>query len=94
MKHRLFSLIALLLANFGVFAQGNEEGIDEKINEFFATYITDPVVRIIFVSFEFEINEEVIKVPLVLVWLLAGALFFTIYFRFVNFEIVGDASKD
>lgn len=58
---------------------------DEKINDFFAKYITDPVVRIVFVSFKFNINSTVVSVPLVLVWLLLGAVFFTLYFRFVNF---------
>lgn len=85
MKRKLFSLLVLLFSSFSAFSEVKEKDLDEKINDFFATYITDPVVRIVFVSFKFDISGIEISVPLVLVWLLAGAVFFTLYFRFVNF---------
>ena len=61
--------------------------LDEKINDVFSAYITDPVERIIFVSFSFKINKASVNLPVVLVWLLAGALFFTIYFKFANIKL-------
>ena len=58
------------------------QGLDEKINEAFM-----PVANwwdaLVFTS----INMFGQSVPLVLVLLLSGALFFTIYFRFVNIRM-------
>ena len=59
------------------------KSIDEKINEVVAP-ITDVIERIIFVSFKFDIGGQEVGVPIVLVWLVAGSLFFTLYFIFIS----------
>lgn len=76
-----FALLSPLLS----FGQDGEEGrsIDEKIDSFFAP-VADFVGRIVFVSFDFKFQGEPISIPFVLIWLVAGAIFCTLYFRFVN----------
>ena len=53
---------------------------DQKINEWVAP-ATDLISKIIFFSVPVAPGREV---PFVLIWLIFGALFFTVYFRFVN----------
>ena len=65
------------------FSFAQDKGIDEKINEAFKP-ISDFFSNIIF----FEITEGV---PFVLVLLVVSALFFTIYFGFVNIRRFGTA---
>lgn len=72
---RRIYLLLLTLA-FPFLAQAQEMGIDEKINEAFKP-ISDFFGGLIF----FEIADGV---PFVLILLVASALFFTIYFGFVN----------
>lgn len=55
--------------------------IDERINDAVAP-ITDLVERIVF----YAIDVNGVGLPLVLVWLLAGATTFTVYMRFINFR--------
>ncbi len=78
--------LALFIAPFSVFAAGENEGLIEKlnadINGAIAGFVYEYVVPIVFYSIEFED----VSIPLVLVWLIAGAVFFTVYFRFINFR--------
>ncbi len=67
-----------------IFAQ-EELSIDEKINNFISP-ATDLISRIVF--FEIPITDG-ISVPFVLIWLIFGAIFFTVYFRFVNIRRFG-----
>lgn len=85
---KLFPLLAALLlwipASFAqdiTAAPPQEETltIDQKIDKVFAP-ATDFISDIIF----FEVNIFGYAIPFVLIWLLAGAIFFTVYFRFVN----------
>lgn len=62
--------------------------VDEKINNFVQP-VTGFIESIVFVSFDFTIGGEPIGVPIVLVLLIAGALFFTVYFKFVNIRKFG-----
>ena len=83
---KLLIFIVGIFSTISVYAQeasSEEAGLDKVINDFFADYITYPVVRIVFVSFDF--GE--IQIPMVLVWLIAGAIFCTLYFKFVNFRL-------
>ena len=57
-----------------------EKTIDDRINDIFQP-ITDIVVAVIFFPIA-NINEQ--NVPLVLVWLIIGAIFFTVYMKFIN----------
>ena len=72
MKKKLLSLLLLAIPML-TFAQ--EKGIDQRIDEAFKPF-SDTVSKIIFF--------EVIGVPFVLILLVGSALFFTIYFGFVN----------
>ncbi len=65
---------------------GQAEGFDKKINKVFAPF-SNFVQDIIFYSIKLDIKGEEIGIPLVLVWLLVGAIFFTIYFKFANIRL-------
>jgi len=54
--------------------------VDDAINDFMAP-ITAAVMKVIFVTLPLG---EGVNVPFVLVWLVAGAVFFTAFFRFIN----------
>ena len=62
--------------------------IDQKIDNFFKP-IADAVGEVVFYSVSLGGH----KVPLVLIVLILGALFFTIYFKFANFRLIGTAVK-
>lgn len=68
--------IILILLQFPAQA----ESIDEKINHFFITYTSD-FVGFIFKTINFGENFQI---PWVLIVLLGSAIFFTIYFKFIN----------
>jgi alanine or glycine:cation symporter, AGCS family len=70
--------IILPLITFG--QEGSQKGLDERINDFF-TPISNVVTSIIF--YPIKITETV-SVPIVVIILVGGATYFTIYFRFVN----------
>jgi AGCS family alanine or glycine:cation symporter len=55
-------------------------GFDERINEAVSP-VTDKIVEIIF--YEVPVGGGA-KFPLIVGWLIAGAIFFTFYFRFIN----------
>ncbi len=73
----LIALAAVLLPFFQ-FAQ--DKGIDQQIDEAFG-WATGWFVKIIFEVIPFT---EEIKVPWVLIVLVGGAVFFTLYFKFIN----------
>ncbi|MEM7040305.1 MAG: PKD domain-containing protein, partial [Bacteroidota bacterium] len=62
-----------------------DPSFDKKVDHGFQP-VTDFINSIIFVSFTFPGG---IQVPIVLVILILGALYFTFYFRFVNFRKFG-----
>ena len=78
---KLLSLV-LLFSPILTFAQ------DVAVNNFFKP-IADTVGGIIFYPISFGGHQ----VPLVLIVLVLGALFFTIYFKFLNFTLIGTAVK-
>jgi len=81
----LFSIVALLMPIL-TFAQ--DKTIDQKIDGFFRP-VADAVGSVIFYPISFGGHS----VPVVLIVLIAGALFFTIYFKFANFTLIGKAIK-
>lgn len=85
MKKVLFSLLALIA---GLPMALSAKSFDDTVNDFFQP-ITDFLNTVIFVSFSFTLNGEVINLPIVLVILIGGALYFTFYFKFVNFRKFG-----
>lgn len=80
---RLIKLVSLLL--FPLISNARERGLDEKINDFFepiASFSEDVVLYSISFS-------DTIKVPIVLLLLVFGALFFTLIFSFINIRKMG-----
>ena len=78
LKIRLLSLSLLFL--FPGVAMAAENGsVDDAINSFFAP-ITKFVSDLVFWSF--EVGGA--KIPLIVVWLIVGAIFFTVYMGFIN----------
>ncbi len=86
MRKLHFQKIVLLLVSFFpllVAAQDTppaSKGLDERINEKFAP-IANWWERVVFFPVKFS---ESVQVPFVVILLVAGALFFTLYFSFVN----------
>lgn len=85
MTNKIKVILILLMLPFISFAS-ESKGIDEKINDFFAQ-TTTPIVELVFSNVSFA----GVTIPWVLLMLIFGALFFTIYFRFVNFRLFGKA---
>ena len=61
-------------------------GLDETINEWFST-VSDPVVATIFYS----VPVFGADLPLIVVWLVVAAVFFTVYLGFLNIRGFGHA---
>lgn len=76
-KYLLF--FALILSSLSAFSQEANRTIDDRINDFMEP-ITSALMSVIF--FSVQIGD--MSIPFVLVWLIVGALFFTIYMKFVN----------
>jgi len=87
---KLLALV-FLISPILTFAQDADKTgltIDQKIDNFFKP-IADAVGGVIFYPISFGEHE----VPLVLIVLVLGALFFTLYFKFANFTLIGTAVK-
>ncbi|MBG30859.1 MAG: alanine glycine permease [Opitutae bacterium] len=59
----------------------SEPSFEQKVDSFFGEYVVSPLAEVLF----WEIPW--LKLPLVVAWLLGGALFFTFRMRFVNFRL-------
>jgi AGCS family alanine or glycine:cation symporter len=77
MKRLLALIIAICTLPQLVLAQGSS--IDEAINSVFA-----PVTKVIESIVFFTITVGGFTIPFVLIWLVLGAIIFTVYMRFVN----------
>ncbi|WP_308990836.1 alanine/glycine:cation symporter family protein [Mariniflexile litorale] len=80
MKKYLLSILTFILPLL-IFAQ--EKSLSESINDAFARY-TKPIVDLIF--YPIEVAGK--SLPIVLVLLLVGAFFFTVYFKGINFRYI------
>ena len=83
MKRVLLSLVALILFTLPVSA-----GIDETINE-----ITKPLASFIGSVVFVKIPLFGAQLPIVVLWLVIGAVFFTVYMGFINLRGFGHAIK-
>ncbi len=81
-------LLGVLATMFPFFNFAQEQGIDQKIDSFFRP-IADFVGSYIF----YPINIVGTDVPIVLLVLIGGALFFTFYFRFPNIRLFRTAIR-
>lgn len=75
LKNKIFTLLAILILPAVMVAQDAEIGLDQKIDQAFK-----PISDFFFDSVFFQ----VFGVPFVLILLVVSAIFFTIYFKFVN----------
>lgn len=91
MKNRFTLLLFTLLSPFFAVAQDPNapKGIDQKIDEAFAPF-SEAVQSIIFYSIKLDGG---LKLPIVLIILILGASFFTLYFAFPNLRYLGLAIK-
>jgi AGCS family alanine or glycine:cation symporter len=83
---RKFLPIAALLSALFQPAYAHASTVDEKINAVMEP-LTNAIMKVIF----FEVSFAGVTVPFVLIWLLAGAIFFTFYFNFLNIRGFGHA---
>tara|TARA_B100000809_G_scaffold263661_1_gene317464 strand:- start:12 stop:1619 length:1608 start_codon:yes stop_codon:yes gene_type:complete len=90
-KSILLTLFSFFIP-FITFAQETAEtvelSIDQKIDAWFKPF-SDAVSSVIFYS----LNLGPYSVPMVIIILIAGAIFFTVYFKFANFTLIGTAVK-
>lgn len=84
MKKFLALLFSILTLPQLMMAQ--ESSIDTAINSFFT-----PITRVIESVVFFTVTLGGFTIPFVLIWLIAGALIFTAYMRFVNIRSFGHA---
>ncbi|MFK8102178.1 MAG: alanine/glycine:cation symporter family protein [Saprospiraceae bacterium] len=91
MKRSLHLLLLTLFLPFASFAQDAQEavGLDEMINNWFRD-ATAPIVATVFYSIPVS---DAVSIPIVLIILILGALYFTFYFGFVNFTKFGMALR-
>lgn len=82
MKKLFLSLMTIFLPLLTFAQEATEKGLDQKIDEAFGS-ATSWFVNIIFYQIPFT---EDVKVFWVLFPLILGALYFTVYFKFINFK--------
>lgn len=83
MKKYLLSMLTLILP-LATFAQEAEKGLDEKINDWFMP-IADGWEGLVL----FTVPIAGFNIPFVVILLVAGATFFTVYFKFPSFTKFG-----
>ena len=83
MTKKIFSLIILLMS----FVNSRADSLSDKIDSFFKPLVSDYLVPVIFWDplkfFGIDIGADI---PIVVVWLVFGALFFTFRMKFINFR--------
>lgn len=79
MSKKLYLLVSTLLLPLLTYAQDAERTLDDAINEVFQP-ITNIIETVVFVP----VTIGNFTIPFVLIWLIVGAIFFTVYMRFVN----------
>ena len=80
---KIFTLVSILFISTNLFAENNSS-LSDKINGFFEP-IVDVLAQIIFwdpiAALGFDLGATI---PIVVIWLVFGALFFTFKMRFIN----------
>ncbi len=69
-------------------SKGPSDGFLNLLEQLFAGYLVKPLTAVIFfdVAFWDDGAGDAIQIPLVVLWLVLGAVFFTLRFQFVNFR--------
>ena len=76
----------LFVTLFPMLALAAEETLEKRADKWFGEWIVGPLAKILFVKTG-EIINAVASMPLVVAWLLFGAIFFTFRMRFVNVRL-------
>ncbi|MFN3404343.1 MAG: alanine/glycine:cation symporter family protein [Cytophagaceae bacterium] len=77
MKKLLFAIFTL----FPTMAFAQNAGLDDRISEW-----VEPVAKFVSGYIFYEINIAGTPFPIIVIWLLTGAIFFTVYMWFINFR--------
>ena len=81
MRSKLYATLFLILPLFSLAAEAGMETIDKKINAVF-----EPIVNFFSVIIFFEPLAFLgFEMPFIVLWLIVGAVFFTVKFNFINF---------
>lgn len=83
---RLAALVALVFWALPASAQA-AEGLEATLDQFFGDYLVTPVATVLFW------NIPGLNMPIVVAWLLLGALFFTVRYRLVGVRMFGHAIR-
>lgn len=81
-KTKLLSL--LTIASTPLLAQNNQPTITEKMNELFLPLLNFMDAILFWDPFQAVGIDLGTKVPVIIIWLIFGATYFTIYFKFIN----------
>ena len=80
MRKKYLAIVLSFLTPLLAFAQeAGTKTIDERINDVFAP-ITTAIESVVF----FTVTIGGFTIPFVLIWLIFGAIFFTVYMNFIN----------
>lgn len=90
-RYSLLTLLFTVFAQIPLFAQADPEGLDQKINAWVQP-ATDFISSIVFYPIQLG-AEATTSMPLVIIFLLFSALFFTVFFKFINIRGFGTAIK-
>lgn len=90
-RYSLLILFFTVIAQIPLFAQADQEGLDQKINAWVQP-ATDFISTLVFYPVQLG-SEATTSMPLVIIFLLGSALFFTITFKFINIRGFGTAIK-
>ena len=80
---RLATAVAAAFPGFA--AAGELSALEQQADAFFGGYLVAPLARVIFWEVPF------LRMPLVVLWLLAGSIYFTVRMGFVNLRMFGHA---
>lgn len=90
-RYSILTLLFTIIAQIPLFAQADQEGLDQKINAWVQP-ATDFISTIVFYPIQLG-SDAATSIPLVVIFLLGSALFFTITFKFINIRGFGTAIK-
>jgi len=87
MLRRFFAFSLTLLCPALAFAQeAAHNSRIERLDQLFGSWVVGPIAKVFFFDMAFWDNGDPgeIKVPIIVLWLVVGAVFFTIRFKFIN----------
>lgn len=74
----------LFVSALPIFAQQKDNSFSDQVNDFFTPLLKYLDAFLFWDPFEALGFEFGVKIPFIIIWLIFGALFFTVYFKFIN----------